>query len=143
MTNTEAIKILNALRRLDGVQTEKSSTPYRLASTTIYAVAKNIRKLSTLQEDLVNAQNKLLKNYLKEGELGIPAGDSRIEAYSTELKKIYDQEADFTPHRFTYASLNAEENRIPPTVIEGLLPILDEEPAPTSPGGNGGVPAAK
>lgn len=141
MKNTEAIKILKALNKLDTYHNEHGNdVPYHFGAEAVFAIGKNIRKLTTLEGDLEKARIKLVKALLKDGEKEIPAGDARLEGLVDEITSLYEQESDFKPHKFKTSALKVEINPVPGTLIAILEPLfLDETIPAVSPPPNGGV----
>ena len=146
MKNTEALQILNALKKLDTYKNDSGDeVQYHFGSEAVFAIGKNIRKLTTIQSDLEQARVRLVKALLQPGEKEIPPNDPRLSGLIEEIASLYDQESDFKPHKFKAAALRAEINPLPPSVIAVIEPLITDETPPdtTAPAAGGGVPAAK
>ncbi len=142
MKNREAVNILLALQRISGKQSadQPPASKYKFNGPAIYAIARNIRKLTEIKADLDAAQNQIVKAVLKDGEHGIPAGDTRAQAVIEELGKLYDQESGFTPFKFKLEDLKLDVNQdFPADDLATILPLIDEDPPATSKPAAGGV----
>lgn len=127
--NKEAIQIINALGRLETYNNDQGKTVnYHFAADAVFALGKNIRKLSDVQADIEKARQKIVKAVLKEGEKEIPLGDARLDALTDEIIKLYDADSGFTPHKFKPASLRLESNPVPAAIIAAIDPLFDEAP---------------
>ena len=142
MKNREAVNILFALQRISGkpAQPDQPVAKLKFNGPAIYAIARNIRKLTEIKADLDASQNLIVKAVLKDGENGIPAGDKRAQAVIDELGKMYDQESEYVPFKIRLEDLRLDLNQdFSPDDLAFLFPILDEDPPATPKPSAGGV----
>lgn len=142
MKNREAVNILFALQRISGKQSpdQPPVSKYKFNGPAIYAIARNLRKLTEIKADLDAAQNQIVKAVLKDGEHGIPAGDKRAQAVIEELGRLYDQDSEYTPFKFKMSELRLDLNQdFSPDDLATLLPIIDEDPPADPKPAAGGV----
>ncbi len=136
MKNSDIIKIYRGLSHLIEPANADGSPakPFSFSGTVSYAIVKNLKKTKAVVDDFDTTRNNIVKGLLKEGEQSFQNSVERFAKFQAEIAKVLDEEADFTPHKFKLADLDLANNRIQPTAILALEPILiDEEPAPTPP----------
>jgi hypothetical protein len=142
MKNKEAIRILNSLQKLEGYKNESGTlVPFQFSAGTMYAIAKNVRKLQDVDQILKETHQKLLRSFLAAEETSIPEGDPRIAPFIEKITELYESESDYVPFKINLSALNLDLNyRIPQTDLVSLLPIIDEDSPFNSGSGPDGVP---
>jgi hypothetical protein len=135
MKNRQMLEIHQAIQRLDGCPSEVNGhlIPYQFTGNTAYAIGKNISKILPLVKDIQSTYNTLLKAILKPGEKGLTKGDERIDALSEEYEKVLEIESEYIPYKFNLSGLNLNQNKISPSIIAMLDPLItDDSPPPIS-----------
>lgn len=125
-----AIEIANALRALDGTKkivteggAEKAVTvPFTFGGNTLFAMAKNLRALSTIEDNFTTARNALVKQ-LSDGKSQVPA--EKVPEFQASLNELMEGEEEVELGMLTQGDLKLDTNPIAPAVIAALMPIIE------------------
>ncbi len=116
------VELANAHARLDGAP----EAGYKFGPTTRYRLAKNLRILRGVVEDIDKARVGLVRQIWPDG---MPAKDTpEMTRFTIEWQLFLDAEDDVKNlMTFSLADLNLEANHIPVTVLASLGPVINEE----------------
>jgi len=135
-----ALELLQGLMELDGyLDGADKRVPYKFNGATRMAIARMRRQLRALQEDYSEARNAALVEITNgSGELKSLNGpfESREERDHTRAaifefarrdRELLNAPVDLDLASITVAQLALDDNPIPPSVLDVLGPILQEE----------------
>lgn len=142
MKNSEIIKIYRGLSHLiEPADAEgKPIKPYSFSGPVSDAIVKNWKRAKAAVEHFDTTKQFIAKGLMKDGETSFGSDDERFGKFQTEVVKLLDAEADFSPIKIVIDDLQLGSNRIQPSVRLALDDILiDEDPIPTDAGAPSGV----
>lgn len=122
LTNKSAIALFTALQRMDGV----NDTPFKFGAKVRYSLAKNLRLLSRVRDDVNAARVALIKEISSDGD--IRQNTPEMKQFTQRFEELLDLPVEI-PNlmRFQFGELNLDVNAIPVTVLADLGPIIIEE----------------
>lgn len=97
---------------------------YAFNAKTRFAIAKNINTIAASREAVNDARNKLIRQLAK-GGLEVPK--EHIPQFNDQLNELLETVEEMDMEPIDYDELKADDNRIPPSVIAALMPILSAE----------------
>jgi hypothetical protein len=126
--NSIILETLRALVALDGLEKER----FKFAPLTMLAIARNIRRLKDVSEDIERIRQELIREHGvgKSDEKGnrIPDPPEKIRAFNDAYQQVLDAEEEIVLSRIKVKELKLEANNIPVTVLAELdWLLLDEE----------------
>jgi hypothetical protein len=132
MKLTDALNCFAALSALDGRQKivkdggeEKVVVePYTFTGATRMAIARNMSALAAEQKSYNEARIGLIKQF-SNGADQVPA--DKMGEFTEEVQKLLEADCpDIKIKKLTEADLNFAVNPLAPSVIAGLLPMLED-----------------
>jgi len=86
------------------------------------AIARNLCALQATRDVFTLARNDAIRR-ISGGKSTVP--DDLRDDFASEMADLARQETDVALARVIEADLNLAENRLPPTVLAALLPLVD------------------
>lgn len=118
----DAAALLEGLRKLDGCKFEGDSAKLR------YAIARNIRKLTEVMDDLNAAKRKCMEEL--SGGTGVLSGtDPKAWEFSKQSLTLEATEVQVELWRISFPTLKVDSNNIDGTTLAAIDPILQDPPA--------------
>lgn len=104
----------------------ESIPPLNKAPKALFALAKNLNRLNSLDRDRSDARQKLFHSVFGADVVKVANDDVRIPEFEKQYAAVLAVEVDFVPHQITTADLNVEVNVLSPKQIADLGPILSD-----------------
>ena len=119
--NKVIVATTHALRVLDGNEKER----FKFSGTFMYAMSKNIRRLTEITEDLEKSRQALVRKHdlgKKKNEKGQIVKDDVdvLQRFQDEYDALMDQESEVVVTKFKLGELNLETNNIPISALAAL-----------------------
>jgi hypothetical protein len=126
LTNRQIVTLQAALLDLDGVDKPDAPEAKRpqYAGKVLYAVARCIAHLKAHVEAIERAKRAIIRKY-SEGRGGVSPNSVKFMDAEDEVNELLDAEVEVTLHTFKEADLDAEKNRIAPSTLADLLPVIE------------------
>lgn len=122
LKNAEALALLDGLNKLDGCKFAKDS------GKLLYNIAKNIRLLGAVRDDVAEAQKRLLAQH-SEGKGVLMNGTPAAWHFQQSADELMRTENDVPLHALDFKALQVDENHIDGSTLAKLDPILEGVPA--------------
>jgi hypothetical protein len=124
LTRRQVISVLDAHLNLDG----SADRPSKFAPKTRYALAKNIRLLTSRFEDLEKVKTGMIRE-LAPTTFKIEKDSPEAVAITKQWEAFQDADTEDFPNlmRFTLAELNLDVNDLPIVVLAKLGPVIIED----------------
>jgi hypothetical protein len=112
-------EVVNGIKALDGTKEQR----FKFKATTLYSLAKNLRRLVDAANDLNEARMKSVK---ANGLDLDPKNPEKLIKFQDEWRDLMRGETEIVLTLIGLSELNLEENNIPVTSLAGLAPIIKE-----------------
>lgn len=119
--NSDALSVLDGLNKLDGCKFQKDS------GRLLYNIAKNIRLLNQVRDDVTEAQKRLMKQHSEDRGV-IMNGSPAAWQFQQAVDQLMRQEAEVNLHKLAFGALLVDDNHIDGSTLAKLDPILEEVP---------------
>lgn len=108
----------------DGKPTNVSN--FKFKASVIYALAKNLRRLKSLTEDVEQTRVKLVKKYQETPDQE-KLSDTARKQFLKEYDEFLQTEIDVNFHKIKEEDLDLDTNKVPVPIIAELLGTIIEE----------------
>lgn len=119
-----------ALRSLDGMEKGKERVIYKFSGLTLYTLAKNLRRLSEINDDLLQTKDKLIRKHNLDkknakGELSQDPAD--VEKFLAEWTPLMEKENEILVTKLKLDEFQLDANQIPVTTMSVLEWMIKEQ----------------
>ncbi len=135
LTNLQLVRLTNALGALDGIRLSPTQfEPFQFNPETSWKIAHNLSLLTDMVGIYERARKQLMvANQIPEGEMKVTADNaSRVAAFVGAIEGLEDKKVPVDGlEMLSREKLNVggdsrkAQNRIPPSVLAALSPILE------------------
>lgn len=121
LTIKTALSLQNALQRLESPAAPGKSE-FAFPGKVILAIARNLRLLKPISDDLEATRLALIKQFTPAGAAGVP--EDKIAAFRAEWEAILGTETDIELKTIAVDALNLDTNRIRSDILADLLDTI-------------------
>jgi hypothetical protein len=126
----DALMLAQALQALDGNmkivkdggQDKAIRVPYEFSGNVRFAIAKNINAIAPVNRTFSDARNALVRQF-SGGKEEVPA--AAMPGFDAAVAELLDRDEEIETSPLSQLDLNLDKNPIPPSVVAGLMPLLE------------------
>jgi hypothetical protein len=122
LTNSQVQELYRALTLLDGKGEGEKQIQYKFSGPTLLKLARNLHALRQPAldvQDVIGRRHRDIINGYEKPPLDM------VRAFEEEITIMLKQAEDYKLITLTEDELNLNENSIPPSVLAGIIPILE------------------
>ena len=119
LINSDVEKLVIALRALD--KPYKWKNPGRVS----YNLARSLKWADAEWQEVIGNRNKLLSGLIPEGKSELPT--ELMSKFTLDMQVILDDTVELECRQVKLSELDLDVNAIPPNVLAGLIPIIEDD----------------
>jgi len=132
LKNRQIYALTSAHEALDGAKDGANVVRFKFSATTLYTLAKNLRRLADVVQDLEKTRTKLQKKWgITDPKLDSTARAEATRSINEEWLELMEAETDIILSGISLSALKLDENNIPVTTLANLDFILIEDESKT------------